>query len=73
MPGLASPLGGLPGGTEVWIVLIVILLLFGRRIPQVARSLGQGISQFKRGLNEPDADQTTDDEADKPAEPKKED
>ena len=49
-------LAGLPGGYEVWIILVVILLLFGRRIPQVARSLGQGISQFKKGLTEPDAD-----------------
>lgn len=50
------PLAGLPGSWEIWIVLLIILLLFGRRIPQVARSLGQGISQFKKGLNEPDAD-----------------
>ena len=49
-------LAGMPGGYEVWIILVVILLLFGRRIPQVARSLGQGISQFKKGLTEPDAD-----------------
>ena len=49
-------LAGLPGGYEVWIILVIILLLFGRRIPQVARSLGQGISQFKKGLTEPDAE-----------------
>jgi len=49
-------LAGMPGGWELWIVLIIILLLFGRRIPQVARSLGQGISQFKKGLSEPDAE-----------------
>ena len=49
-------LAGLPGGYEVWIILVIILLLFGRRIPQVARSLGQGISQFKKGLSEPDAE-----------------
>ena len=48
-------LAGMPGGWELWIILAIILLLFGRRIPQVARSLGQGISQFKRGLSEPDA------------------
>ena len=53
---MVFPLAGLPGGFEVWIILVIILLLFGRRIPQVARSLGQGISQFKRGLSEPDAD-----------------
>lgn len=49
-------LAGLPGGYEVWIILVIILLLFGRRIPQVARSLGQGISQFKKGLSDPAAE-----------------
>ena len=77
MSGYVYPVGGLPGGTEVWIVLVVILLLFGRRIPQVARSLGQGISQFKRGLNEPDEDvQKSDPDAspeEKAPEPKKDD
>ena len=28
-------------------------MLFGTRLPKVARSLGQGISSFKKGLNEP--------------------
>jgi len=46
-------LAGLPGGYEWLIVLFIILLLFGRRLPGVARSLGQGISSFKKGLNEP--------------------
>ena len=45
-------LAGLPGGWEVWIILFVVLILFGSRIPKVARSLGQGISQFKKGLND---------------------
>ena len=54
MLGLKPIIAGMPGGWEIWIILLIILLLFGRRIPQVARSLGQGISQFKKGLNEPD-------------------
>ena len=49
----APVLAGLPGGYEWLIVLFIILLLFGRRLPGVARSLGQGISSFKQGLNEP--------------------
>ncbi len=43
---------GLPGGTEWVIILIVALLLFGKRLPEVMRSLGQGIHQFKKGLRE---------------------
>ena len=44
---------GLPGGWELWIILFIILVLFGTRLPKVARSLGQGISEFKKGVNEP--------------------
>ncbi|MGA1225334.1 MAG: Sec-independent protein translocase subunit TatA/TatB [Phycisphaerales bacterium] len=43
---------GLPGGTE-WVVILVIgLLLFGRRLPEVGKSIGQGIREFKKGLKE---------------------
>ncbi len=42
------------GNIGVWeyvIIGAVIMLLFGaRRIPEVARSLGRGIVEFKRGL-----------------------
>ena len=41
---------GLPGGWE-WIVLLVLgLLIFGRRLPEVGRSLGRGIVEFKKGI-----------------------
>ena len=41
---------GMPGGAE-WIVLLGIgLLIFGRRLPEVGRSLGRGIVEFKRGV-----------------------
>ncbi len=42
-----------------WVVILFIaILLFGRRLPSVARNLGQGINEFKKGLNTADA-QTT--------------
>ena len=38
------------GGME-WIILIVLgVLLFGRKLPEVGRSLGKGIVEFKKGL-----------------------
>ena len=55
-------LAGLPGGTEWIIVLVIFLLLFGKRLPGVARNLGQGISNFKKGLNDPlEEDETKND------------
>ncbi|MBL0105651.1 MAG: twin-arginine translocase TatA/TatE family subunit [Bacteroidetes bacterium] len=40
-------LGGLGGG-EIFLVLVIILLLFGaKRIPDLARGLGKGIKEFK--------------------------
>ncbi len=38
------------GGWEIWAILLVALLLFGHRIPSMARSLGSGIVEFKKGL-----------------------
>ena len=41
---------GFPGGYE-WIILLVLgLLIFGRRLPEVGRSLGKSIVEFKRGI-----------------------
>jgi sec-independent protein translocase protein TatA len=41
---------GMPGGAE-WLVIAAIgLLLFGKRLPEVGRSLGKGIVEFKKGL-----------------------
>ena len=40
------------GWMEWIIVLIVALLLFGKRLPGAARSLGKGITEFKKGLHE---------------------
>jgi len=45
---------GLPqvGGTELLILLFIILLLFGaKRIPSLARSLGSGLGEFRKGLS----------------------
>jgi sec-independent protein translocase protein TatA len=39
-----------PGPTQLVIVLLVVLILFGNRLPSVMRSLGQGITEFKKGI-----------------------
>ena len=43
---------GIPGGWEWIIILAIVLLLFGNRLPSVLRNLGSGITQFKRGLKD---------------------
>ena len=43
---------GIPGGWE-WIAIVVVaLLIFGRRLPDVARSVGKSIVEFKKGIRE---------------------
>jgi sec-independent protein translocase protein TatA len=38
-----------PGGQELWIILIIILILFGgAKLPSLARGLGQSIKEFKK-------------------------
>ena len=41
------------GFTEILIILLVVLLLFGaKRLPEVGQSLGKGIREFKRSLTD---------------------
>jgi sec-independent protein translocase protein TatA len=48
---------GMPGGPELIIILVVILLLFGStRLPQLARGMGKSISEFKKGIAEGEHD-----------------
>jgi sec-independent protein translocase protein TatA len=39
------------GTTELVVIGIVVLVLFGSRLPTAMKSLGQGFKQFKDGLN----------------------
>lgn len=54
------------GTAELIIILVVLLLLFGaRRIPDIARSIGRSMNQFKKGLRETDIeDMNTSDDKD---------
>jgi sec-independent protein translocase protein TatA len=41
------------GFTEIMMILLVILLLFGaKRIPEIAGSFGKGIREFKKNMND---------------------
>jgi sec-independent protein translocase protein TatA len=58
-PMLAS-LTGFFGGDGMILLILALLLFYGRNLPSVGRSLGKGISEFKKGLKglEDDVDGT---------------
>jgi len=47
---------GTPGPWQMIIVGMVVLLLFGNRLPSVMRSLGEGITEFKKGIKGGESD-----------------
>lgn len=49
------------GFPEVLIIMVIILLLFGaKRIPEIAGSMGKGIREFKKNINDASRDITGD-------------
>jgi sec-independent protein translocase protein TatA len=50
---------GMPGGWELVLIVVVIVLLFGgKKIPELAKGLGKGIKDFKSAMNEDDKDES---------------
>ena len=47
------------GYSELLIVGLIGLLLFGHRLPRVMRDLGRGVTEFKRGLHDLDEHDAT--------------
>ena len=48
------------GYQELLVILVIVLILFGaNRLPELARSLGSSVKEFKKGVNEPQKDETT--------------
>lgn len=48
------------GSWEVLVILFVALLIFGKRLPSIARSLGKSIRSLKDGLKEADVSEELD-------------
>ncbi|MEA3373851.1 MAG: twin-arginine translocase TatA/TatE family subunit [Campylobacterota bacterium] len=61
----------IPGGFELILILAVVLLLFGgKKIPELAKGLGQGIKNFKKSVKEDGSEEVAAADTDT-AEPKK--
>jgi sec-independent protein translocase protein TatA len=47
------------GYQELLIILVIVLILFGaNRLPELAKSLGSSVKEFKKGVNEAQKDET---------------
>lgn len=44
-------IGGI-GGAELMVIAVIAVILFGSKLPEVARSVGQSYTQFRNGLND---------------------
>jgi sec-independent protein translocase protein TatA len=61
---------GAPGPMEMLVIAVIVLLLFGNRLPSVMRSLGKGVVEFKKGIQgiEEEVENAGKKKDDKPAE-----
>lgn len=54
------------GMTELILILVIALVIFGpSKLPEIGRSIGQSINEFKKGMNEISNDNSTSSQADK--------
>ena len=63
-----APVFGSIGPQEILIVLVIALVVLGpKKLPEMARSLGKGVKEFKEGINDDDTvDVTADEEEEEP-------
>lgn len=67
-PSLPLLFGPVMSPWSMLILLVIVFLVFGNKLPDLARNFGKGISEFKKGLKEGDEE-----DSDKKQLPKSED
>jgi sec-independent protein translocase protein TatA len=56
----------MPGWSEWIVIFLIILLLFGaKRLPEIAKSLGKGIREFKKSIKGEDEEESKDSDVEK--------
>jgi sec-independent protein translocase protein TatA len=54
---------GMPGWSQILLIVIAILLLFGgRKIPELMRGIGQGMREFKKATSDDDDDKASEED-----------
>ena len=49
---------GMPSGMQLLVIVLIVLILFGgKKIPELAKGLGSGIKNFKKAVKEDDAEE----------------
>ena len=57
---------GLPGGSEIAVILLIVLIIFGpTRLPQMGQAMGKAIKDFRKAGKDLRSDVTLDEEEDK--------
>lgn len=61
------------GGQELLVILLIVLLIFGgSKIPELMKGLGKGVRNFKEGMNEVEKDLDVNDPLNEPKDKKEE-